>query len=461
MTKIDFFVSSTDGGEVGGGILKNMWHEGMQLLPQHFQVTDARIDALLRLQMCYEQPLAWGLDLLELDEVALSKGMLDVKKIAGRFPDGYFFHFDTTEAGTRLSCSVEEVGREAVRYAVCIPKRDFTQNNAAVQRYAQFAGKPISDVTNPTESAVVVRWAPNLSIQKFDLQNEASYFQIPFIDVIRNAVGYEALDFHPPAVRLIKGSSLVRELVRFITLIKTKAVELGVGPLPVKMPPEYKVGPEWVSVSLLMYLPRLEVHLMSPETHPMTILGDLCDMAGVMVPLLTGKPQEKLPIYDHADPGASIRFLTHFLTEMITRIGVTQSRLAAIPFDLHGDDWRCVLPTSFTGNELIVKVRFLAGKSENFVISWLSYALIAFEEDKNKCRELRIKGLARQGHVSIPNLGLEAESSVRYIVIDHGMGPGGMSNVLGRTLVVSGLSHEHKGQVLAEVALVVINQDKG
>lgn len=64
------------------------WHEGMQLLPQHFQLQGLRAEALVAhfAQAC--NPWFWGVTRVEFDPSALSAGLVRLISLQATLPDG-------------------------------------------------------------------------------------------------------------------------------------------------------------------------------------------------------------------------------------------------------------------------------------------------------------------------------------------------------------------------------------
>ncbi len=64
------------------------WHEGMQLLPQHFQLQGLRAEALVAhfAQAC--NPWFWGVSRVEFDPGALSAGLVRLVSLQATMPDG-------------------------------------------------------------------------------------------------------------------------------------------------------------------------------------------------------------------------------------------------------------------------------------------------------------------------------------------------------------------------------------
>ncbi len=64
------------------------WHEGMQLLPQHFQLQGLRAEALAAHFAGACNPWFWGVSQLEVDPSALSAGQVRLLQLQGTLPDG-------------------------------------------------------------------------------------------------------------------------------------------------------------------------------------------------------------------------------------------------------------------------------------------------------------------------------------------------------------------------------------
>ena len=72
-------------------IQRVLWHEGMLLLPQHFQQADRHVDARLStlLALCQRHPT--GFTRLTIDGEALANQQLKLIDAAGILPDGLPF----------------------------------------------------------------------------------------------------------------------------------------------------------------------------------------------------------------------------------------------------------------------------------------------------------------------------------------------------------------------------------
>ncbi|WP_038821852.1 type VI secretion system baseplate subunit TssK, partial [Pseudomonas syringae] len=64
------------------------WHEGMQLLPQHFQLQGLRAEALAAHLALAANPWYWGVTTLEIDPSALFAGQVRLLALDAICSDG-------------------------------------------------------------------------------------------------------------------------------------------------------------------------------------------------------------------------------------------------------------------------------------------------------------------------------------------------------------------------------------
>src|SRR5262245_53128406 len=106
------------------------WRLGQALLPEHFQRQEQAIHRELALRTGVATPAAWGLGLIEWDEVVLARGTARVSKLMAIFPGGALVHVPGNARASFLD--LEAVGTDTVRVyahllAAAEPERDDTQ----------------------------------------------------------------------------------------------------------------------------------------------------------------------------------------------------------------------------------------------------------------------------------------------------------------------------------------------
>lgn len=75
-----------------------IWSEGLFLRPQHFQQQERSLNAVIEQKTQQLNILPWGFTYIELDESALSLGVVQINKAAGLLPDGTCFSVPDRDA---------------------------------------------------------------------------------------------------------------------------------------------------------------------------------------------------------------------------------------------------------------------------------------------------------------------------------------------------------------------------
>src|SRR5271169_1736785 len=64
------------------------WHEGMLIMPQHFQQADRRIENIITYCLSNVFPFFWGIVNLKIDEALLTSGVFRPIELEAIMPDG-------------------------------------------------------------------------------------------------------------------------------------------------------------------------------------------------------------------------------------------------------------------------------------------------------------------------------------------------------------------------------------
>jgi type VI secretion system protein ImpJ len=383
------------------------WHEGMQLLPQHFQLADARLDTLIsRLTMAVHMH-AWGIDHLVIDMRALASGLLRIHEISGAFADGTAFAWTQDWHGP-LERRVDAPTDQGVqRYALALPAMEFRDQESTVLRHRQYLGEPVSDLLDSDSKAAVSQLIPNLSLRKFDpLDNR--YLQLPLVDVDCAQGACRLLGFDPPSTRLRADGPAAVRVAELAQCLRSKVAELGSDSLARTLAGKFSGSTTPVLQSLLSTLPRLEALLQS-RTHPYQLFLALCDLRGALA-WMQPDILDTIPEYDHFDPARAILVLTEqCLAHVAGIVAKPTAQWQAHALKLQDKRWLGVIPPD-AGGTLVLKVQ-LSSATHAQGAAWLERALICRDDEENRCRNLRIRGYPRELVERVDELGVNASSS--------------------------------------------------
>lgn len=404
------------------------WYEGLQLLPQHFQAMDDRVEGMFLRQMKAVAPFSWGLDQLAVDEAALHSGTVRVLSAAGQFPDGTVFSFDERRLGKLEFKILAGEGTSSRRYAIAMPRGDFNIDGVEVRRHRQIQGDFLADRNNHSELAAVARLVPNLSLCEYDIGN-THLQQIPFIELRRSAGGFEVERYHPPTVRLLKQSDCYHKISQLVKRLRDKAIELDSPALPIAFRRDYKAMlVPVVFTTIVATLPKLEAALAAGGAHPYELLLILCETAG-MLSALVGKVPDLFPSYDHANPADSLLSVVAHIDNIIGSVSLEDNRWMTTPFVLSNNRWSC--PVTVNGDQdLILRISFRESDLDTSIKSWMEHALICWDVQEAECTRLRIRGARRSEVSAPPQSGLSMKHHQRFLAVRVG-------NVIGKELIIS------------------------
>lgn len=436
--------------EAGDAIYPVAWFEGLQLLPQHFQCADSRMEHLLHRNALGSSPYHWGVDRLVFDEIALSSGKLRVLEAMGQFPDGLVFDFVAGEHGA-LEYDFGSVLRDGVlRIALAVPVSSYRDGPSSVRRFHQHFGAPVADRSDPDEKAVIGRLRPNLSLQIWK-RDEGHHVQLPLVEVAVSGATFMVTGYHPPAIRLIRGSAAQDCATRAALRLRAAANLVKGQSVPDQLPLQYSNGQGWILSCLVSGLVTLDNLLADDATHPRELHLALCAVAGSLAPL-AGCVPPCFPAYDHLDPGASIERLVSFVLDNVPTLRMAERLWIEIPFATSDDGFcRALLPAEYTRSTVAVLLTLTQPDVDGQVSEWLKTALISTEGQVAQCRKLRVKGLSRKEVTAIEELRIVTGRTQRMIVIE-----GLDLSSVGRTIVLEAVPDRIK-HLVAEKSLVLHN----
>lgn len=396
------------------------WHEGMQLLPQHFQLADERLDVLISRLTKSTHMHAWGVDHLCLDIPALSGGLLRILEISGAFEDGTAFAWTQDRHGA-LQRRVDAPAEKGTnRYALALPVTDFRDQETTVRRHLQHMGEPISDMLDTDSKAAVSQLIPNLSVRKFD-RFDNRYLQLPLAEIESLQGVCRLLNFEPPSTRLRADGTAAQQMAHLIRVLRSKSAELGSDALARTLAGSYSGSTTPVLQSLLGTLPRLE-SLVQARAHPHQLFLTLCDLSGALA-WMQPETLAPTPEYDHFDPvDAILVMVERCLAHVVGIVAQSTAQWQAHPLRLQDGRWIGGIPGE-AGLALILKVQLHAA-TRAVGAAWLERALICSDDEEHRYRNLRIRGYPREVVERVDELGVNASSTQLLLKINlpHRMG---------------------------------------
>jgi type VI secretion system protein ImpJ len=205
------------------------WHEGMQLLPQHFQLQGLRAEALAAhfAQAC--NPWFWGVTTLDIDPSALCAGQVRVLGLQATLPDGLPVN---VQAGTGplLELDVNEAisassNATVTVYLAITPLWRGGQLLPLKGRLQSVVGEALPDLTSGQYPESITVWRPNPRL--CTQTSKADSVCLPLLRIRKEGGGFVQLPYTAPTPRLVPESVLGRRVTGLCARAREKCMFLA------------------------------------------------------------------------------------------------------------------------------------------------------------------------------------------------------------------------------------------
>jgi type VI secretion system protein ImpJ len=293
-------------------IQRVLWHEGMLLLPQHFQQADRHLDARLATLLALAQRHPFGFTRLTVDNEALANQQIKLVDAAGILPDGLPFDIPTGDnAPSARPISLPPGQDQLVVYLAAALDRPGEINSSAdgrrdgrTMRY-RAQDLPVVDDSGEGERQQIQVAARHLVlVTGSETLDGLSALPIGIIE--RGPTGGLVLSekLVPPCLTVAAAPMLARLLKRTLEIVGSRAQELAHNRRQrTQGKVEFSVSESANFMMLHTLNGALPVlgHLAAGRTHPETLFTELARLAGQLATFSADGYPRDLPTYDHQD----------------------------------------------------------------------------------------------------------------------------------------------------------------
>jgi type VI secretion system protein ImpJ len=376
-----------------------LWHEGMLLGPQHFQLASRRIEQLVAYVAAAALPYRWGLRRLSIAASRLAEGSFEIETLEGVMPDGLVvchpledaepLAFDLATDGELL-----RKGTGTLHLAVLAQRAGLRIDpETNLGRYGQHSHAAVADEFDEDGRVEVAFLRPALSLI---LTAEGQEPPLKFTTLPLAKIGIEdgrfvARPFAPPHLAVDRHSALHKLVGDAVAKLRDKAATRseylktsGIGGFSLEAAQLR---------ALVAPLPRLEAMIDHGASHPYDLYLALADAIGALSCLGGLTVPQKLPDYVHADPLPGFRTLIDRLQLLIDQL---EERFDKYLFENLGDGrFRLELQAPWLTRHL--HVQLFAGATQPLwqVEQWARRALIGDQDRMPQIREARAQGASR------------------------------------------------------------------
>lgn len=374
------------------------WHEGMQLLPQHFQLQGLRAEALSAQLSHAANPWFWGVTELDLDPIALTAGRVRVLGLNAILPDGLPVQLSPgVDAPLELdiAAALEASGSAALTLYLAInPLWRAGQLVPLKGRLQSVVGAALPDLASGEYPEPITVWRANPRL--VPEAQRADAICLPLLKVGKEGGGYVQLPYVAPTPRLLPESPLGRQVISLCSRAREKCVFLA-GRLRHAQQAGNDDDIDEIRrqlTALWLRLPEVEAALNSRIASPAALYGLLTGMAGswCALDLLAGVPA--FPALDYLDLQKAYGQVLAWLNLALERV---RAGYRSLPFEQEGPRFSILLPDLQSRRQrLVIGLRMPAGSAPDAAGQWLSRAVIASAAHVPTLVRQRMSGLSHQ-----------------------------------------------------------------
>ena len=372
------------------------WHEGMLLMPQHFQQADRRTRQLFWYHLSHLSPYYYGVLKFEIDPALFAKGILHVVELEVIMQDGFVIYFHT-EPNRILELDLSTIPEEAwghdqvlVNLATLQYKEGDANCDTPLARFESFDGDLVPDENTGLDPISF----PRLRAKLFFLFGETvspEFIYVPVVKIQRKNGTYSLMDFIPPQVTVKRSSALGELCLHLIQHIREK-----ISFLTDKVKNPTFASPddsfEGALKTLISTLIPFEASLYSEHNFPFDLYMNVCQIAGQLSAL---NPTMDLPTfspYNHLNLRATYDQVLDYAHGLLDRI---QENYRVAEFTLEERVFSINLPQPWKESSILIGIQIHKSFSEQDATDWMKNSIIGSENFLRSIRDKRVLGAPR------------------------------------------------------------------
>lgn len=398
------------------------WHDGMLLMPQHFQQSDLRIERLITYYISHTFSFFWGVVNLQIDEAILTTGIFRPTELEVIMPDGLIIPElpDTTPSlEVDLTPFQNQLQATPLYVYLCVPQggTDEVSVGAELPRYLSQVNSNVADINTGTQAIDIPRLTPNLSLQVGE-QPPAHYICLPLAQVTFDAKSYSLTNYIPPEVRVTITSGIgqicndlaeqLRQKLGYLQQ-KVQAVEERVSKDP------FSEEIEEVRLKLIAGLLPFEASLFVGNAHPFDIYRSLCGLAGQISGVRYGEIPPRFEAYNHLDLAKTFNQVIQFIVMVLDEI---EESYTVIPFTLTDRIFTLQLQSNWVSDRLVLGAKIQPTMTTEDLLSWINNCVIVTDQYVNLAKDNRVLGVNRKIVTEVPSMNLVATKGIQPFIID-------------------------------------------
>ncbi|MBY0293526.1 MAG: type VI secretion system baseplate subunit TssK [Alphaproteobacteria bacterium] len=398
------------------------WHEGMLLMPQHFQQADIRVDRATTYYVSHTFPFFWGVVNLKIDKALLTSGTFRPTELEVIMPDGLIvlaLPETTTPLEVNLSTFQNDLQASPLFIYLCIPELENGATNleGKFPRYLSSLSTRVADMNTGEQTIDVPRLIPNLCLQ-VGLEPPAHYVSFPLAQVTYDSKSYSLTDYLPPLVEISAITDLKQDCDTLVERLRQKLGYLQqkvqtVQDMTVKNP--FFIRLEAIRLKIIAGLLPFETTLGLDKVHPTYIYHELCSLAGQISGIRFGDLPPRFDPYNHLDIRKSFSLIIGYITNVLDEI---EESYSTVSFTLTNRVFSLQLQSSWVGDHLVLSAQANSTMAMPELLNWINNCVIVSDKYVTVAKDNRVLGAARTPVTEVPSMNLIGTSGAQLFIVD-------------------------------------------
>lgn len=398
------------------------WHDGMLLMPQHFQQSDLRLQNLITYYVSQAVPFFWGIVSLEIDKALLTTGLFRVLQMEAIMPDGLLVK-TLTDGVSSLQVDLlpfqEKLQISPLFVYLCVPQMSASRVDGEndMPRFRSHLTTSVIDTNTGEEAIDIPRLVPNLSLHVAS-EPPPHYVCLPLAQVTYDTKSYALTNYVPPLVQvgeLTEIGTLCRDLSQRLRQKlgylqqKVQAVSMQIKKDP------FFAEIEGVRLKLIAGLLPFESLLSIEKASPFTIYRALCGLAGQISGVKYGEIPPRFDAYKHEDIRKSFAQVVEYIDKVLDEI---EESYTVIPFTLNARIFTLQLQSDWVKDRLVIGARSQPGVNEEYIKNWVKNCVIVTDKYIPLAKDNRVLGASRELVSEIVSMNLVPTRGVQLFTVD-------------------------------------------
>jgi len=398
------------------------WHEGMLLLPQHFQQLDIRTQQVLRYHLNQLTPFYWGVEAFQFDEALLTSGNCRLLSFRGVLPDGTFIDalpVSTPYLEVDLTQDSAQFQEGPLNIYLCLPAMNGDSSDILGQmpRFRSVEGQNVLDV-NTGDTPVSI---PRLELRLELIASKSpppKYVSMPVARVKYDGKVYVFDNYQPPILSVTPSTLLWGLCDKIPTSIRGKLSYIqqklqAIGQNPNLVTTQHEL--DTIRIQLISSLLVFEAYSQVNRVHPFPLYCELCAIAGTVSGISRESMPPKFMVYDHNDSLSNFNEAISYVQRVLNEV---QESYSTLSFSKDDRLFSLQMQSEWASDEIYIGIQSAPSLSQDKIINWINNAVIASQQNVEVIRESRTLGATRKIIDAVPSLDLVPPVGITLVQVD-------------------------------------------